>query len=313
MLDFGQVVLNQPVTSEEVKKALREVITRKAAIQQVVQRRLERLPGIYRPLLEIAAVAGRLGIALDLEAFDRMGRDTPVLVDLKPTGQGYMEDLYKAGGAAAILRELRLLLNLDAVTVSGRTLGDEIAAAPPPPAGQKVVRGAKNPVFKEGGIAFLRGNLAPGGAIIKQAAMDPQLARHEGRAVVFESLEDLANRVDDPALDVAADDVLVLKNAGPKGAPGMPEAGYITIPRKLARAGVKDIVRISDGRMSGTAFGTIVLHVTPESAVDIQARLGSDVAMILDKCPSWPVSGACGNVNAYTDSTGTRRPVKLNE
>jgi dihydroxy-acid dehydratase len=130
-----------------------------------------------------------------------------------------------------------------------------------------VVRSRKNPVFKEGGIALLRGNLAPGGAIIKQSAMDPKLARHEGRAVVFESLEDLANRVDDPKLDVGAGDVLVLKSAGPKGAPGMPEAGYIPIPKKLAQKGVKDMVRISDARMSGTAFGSIVLHVTPESAV----------------------------------------------
>jgi dihydroxy-acid dehydratase len=222
--------------------------------------------GSTNAIVHLAAVAGRLGIALDLDAFDRMGRKTPVLVDLKPTGQGYMEDLHKAGGAATILRELKPLLDLDALTVTGRSLGEEIAAAPPSYAGQKVVRGSKNPVFKEGGIAFLRGNLAPEGAIIKQAAMDPKLMRHEGRAVVFESLEDLANRVDDPGLDVAADDVLVLKNAGPKGAPGMPEAGYIPIPKKLAQKGVKDMVRISDARMSGTAFGAIVLHVTPESA-----------------------------------------------
>jgi dihydroxy-acid dehydratase len=222
--------------------------------------------GSTNAIVHLAAVAGRFGIALDLDAFDRMGRKTPVLVDLKPTGQGYMEDLHKAGGAATILRELKPLLDLDALTVTGRSLGEEIAAAPPSFAGQKVVRSSKVPLFKEGGIAFLRGNLAPEGAIIKQAAMDPKLMRHEGRAVVFESLEDLANRVDDPALDVAADDVLVLKNAGPKGAPGMPEAGYIPIPKKLAQKGVKDMVRISDARMSGTAFGAIVLHVTPESA-----------------------------------------------
>jgi dihydroxy-acid dehydratase len=176
-----------------------------------------------------------------------------------------MEDLYKAGGAAAILRELKPLFNLDALTVTGKSLGENIAAAPPP-FPQKVVRPRKSPVFREGGIALLRGNLAPGGAIIKQSAMDPKLMRHEGRAVVFESLEDLASRVDDPKLDVAAGDVLVLKSAGPKGAPGMPEAGYIPIPKKLAQQGVKDMVRISDARMSGTAFGSIVLHVTPESA-----------------------------------------------
>ncbi|MBM3358187.1 MAG: dihydroxy-acid dehydratase [Betaproteobacteria bacterium] len=221
--------------------------------------------GSTNAIVHLTAIAGRLGIEVDLDAFDRMGRKVPVLVDLKPTGSYYMEDLYKAGGAAAILRELEPRLNLDARTITGRTLGEEIAAAPPP-FPQQVVRARKTPVFKEGGIAVLRGNLAPGGAIIKQSAMDPRLARHEGRAVVFESLEDLANRIDDPKLDVARDDVLVLKSAGPKGAPGMPEAGYIPIPKKLAQAGVKDMVRISDARMSGTAFGSIVLHVTPESA-----------------------------------------------
>jgi dihydroxy-acid dehydratase len=228
-------------------------------------RMLLAIGGSTNAIVHLAAVAGRLGITVDLAKFDRMGRKTPVLVDLKPTGQHYMEDLYKAGGAAAILRELESLLDLGALTVTGKSLGENIAAAPPPFA-QKVVRPRKSPVFKEGGIALLRGNLAPGGAIIKQSAMDPKLMRHEGRAVVFESLEDLANRVDDPKLDVAAGDVLVLKSAGPKGAPGMPEAGYIPIPKKLAQQGVKDMVRISDARMSGTAFGSIVLHVTPESA-----------------------------------------------
>ena len=221
--------------------------------------------GSTNAIVHLTAMAGRLGMAMDLAAFDRMGRKTPVLVDLKPTGQHYMEDLYKAGGATTILRELTKLLNLDALTVTGKTLGHNIAAAPPS-FPQQVVRPFGKPIFKEGGIAFLRGNLAPGGAIIKQAAMDPKLMQHEGRAVVFESLEDLANRVDDPRLDVAAEDVLVLKSAGPLGAPGMPEAGYIPIPKKLAQKGVKDMVRISDARMSGTAFGSIVLHVTPESA-----------------------------------------------
>jgi dihydroxy-acid dehydratase len=221
--------------------------------------------GSTNGIVHLAAIAGRLGIAIDLRAFDRMGRKTPVLVDLKPTGQHYMEDLYNAGGLAPILRELKPLLNLEAATVTGRTLGENLTTAPAS-FPQKVVRPFKNPIFREGGIAFLRGNLAPDGAIIKQSAMDARLMRHEGRAVVFESLEDLANRIDDPKLDVAADDVLVLKNAGPKGAPGMPEAGYIPIPKKLARKGVKDMVRISDARMSGTAFGSIVLHVTPEAA-----------------------------------------------
>ncbi len=222
--------------------------------------------GSTNAIVHLAAMAGRLGIRLDLDAFDKMGRETPVLVDLKPTGQGYMEDLYKAGGLAVILRELKHQLNLKALTVTGKTLGEDLAAAPPA-WDQKVVRRFKDPVFAGGSIAVLRGNLAPGGAIIKQAAMDPRLTKHEGRAVVFESLSDMAERVDDPKLDVKADDILVLKNAGPIGAPGMPEAGYLPIPKKLAAKGVKDMVRISDARMSGTAFGAIVLHVTPESAI----------------------------------------------
>jgi dihydroxy-acid dehydratase len=222
--------------------------------------------GSTNAIVHLTAMAGRLGIKLDLDAFDKMGRKTPVLVDLKPTGVGYMEDLYKAGGLAEILKQIKGLMNLDALTVTGRTLGEELKGAPPS-FPQQIVRTTKNPVFKGGSIAVLRGNLAPEGAIIKQAAMDPKLARHEGRAVVFESLEDLANRIDDPKLDVTAKDILVCKNAGPKGAPGMPESGYLPIPKKLAQAGVKDMVRISDARMSGTAFGSIVLHVTPESAM----------------------------------------------
>jgi dihydroxy-acid dehydratase len=222
--------------------------------------------GSTNAIVHLAAVAGRLGIGVDLDAFDRMGRTTPVLVDLKPTGRHYMEDLYNAGGLATILREMKPLLHLDALTVSGRTLGEELEAVRPPRS-QNVVHKLSDPVFGEGGIAVLRGNLAPDGAIIKQSAASQKLMRHTGRAVVFESLEDLALRIDDDALDVRADDVLVLKNAGPKGAPGMPEAGYIPIPRKLAQSGVKDMVRISDARMSGTAFGSIVLHVSPESAI----------------------------------------------
>jgi dihydroxy-acid dehydratase len=222
--------------------------------------------GSTNAIVHLTAIAGRLGIGIDLDAFDRMGRETPVLVDLKPTGQHYMEDLYNAGGLATILRELKPLLRADALTVTGRTLGEELASANSP-LEQKVVHTLKDPVFREGGIAVLRGNLAPDGAIIKQSAASEKLMQHTGRAVVFESLEDLAARIDDDALDVRADDILVLKNAGPKGAPGMPEAGYIPIPRKLAQAGVKDMVRISDARMSGTAFGSIVLHVSPESAV----------------------------------------------
>ena len=222
--------------------------------------------GSTNGLVHLAAMAGRVGLDLDLDAFDRMGRETPVLIDLKPSGQHYMEDFHHAGGMPALLRELRPLLKLDALTVTGKTLGENLDMATAPFA-QTVIRSVDNPIYPQGGIAVLRGNLAPAGAIIKQSAADPRLMEHEGRAVVFENSADLAARIDDPDLDVHAHDILVLKNIGPKGAPGMPEAGYLPIPQKLARAGVKDMVRISDGRMSGTAFGTVVLHVTPEAAV----------------------------------------------
>ena len=222
--------------------------------------------GSTNGIIHLTAIAGRMGFEVDLEALDRFGAETPVLVDLKPSGQHYMEDFHKAGGMITLLRELKPLLHLNAMTVTGRTLGEELDAASAP-FKQDVVRPFNNPIYPQGGIAVLRGNLAPGGAIIKQSAAAPELMEHEGRAVVFEDAEDMVTRLDDPDLDVNADDVLVLKRIGPKGAPGMPEAGYIPIPMKLARAGVKDMVRISDGRMSGTAAGTIVLHVTPEAAV----------------------------------------------
>ncbi len=239
------------ITAKSVENALRVLLA---------------IGGSTNGIVHLTAIAGRLGIPVDLARLDELGRDTPVLVDLKPSGQWYMEDFHHAGGVPALLRELKPLLHLDAMTVTGRTLGEEIEASGPgfP---QDVIRPLARPVFAQGGIAVLRGNLAPGGAIIKQSAADARLMQHEGRAVVFENAGDLASRIDRDDLDVSADDVLVLKNIGPKGAPGMPEAGYLPIPRKLARAGVKDMVRISDGRMSGTAAGTIVLHVTPEAAL----------------------------------------------
>ncbi|UTH46341.1 IlvD/Edd family dehydratase [Loktanella salsilacus] len=222
--------------------------------------------GSTNGLIHLTAVAGRLGIKIDLEEFDAIGRNVPVLVDLKPSGQHYMQDLHAAGGLITVLRELKPHLDLDCLTVTGRTLGEEIDDAP---AGfeQNIVTPRSEPIYPQGGMAFLTGNLAPGGAIIKQSAASPDLMKHRGRAVVFKSVEDMAARVDSPDLDVTKDDVLVLQNTGPKGAPGMPEAGYMPIPRKLAAQGVKDMVRISDARMSGTASGTIVLHITPESAI----------------------------------------------
>jgi dihydroxy-acid dehydratase len=237
-----------------------------AAAFENAMRVLLAIGGSTNAVVHLTAIAGRMGFEVDLHALDRMGRETPVLLDLKPSGQHYMEDFHHAGGMATLLRELKPLLHLDARTVTGRTLGEEIERAGPGYK-QDVVRPLSNPIFAQGGIAVLHGNLAPGGALIKQSAADAGLMEHEGRAVVFENAEDLAARIDSPDLDVRADDVLVLKNIGPKGAPGMPEAGYLPIPLKLARAGVKDMLRISDGRMSGTAFGTVVLHVTPEAAV----------------------------------------------
>ncbi len=236
---------------------------------------LQAVGGSTNGVIHLAAIAGRLGLPFDMALLDRMGGETPVLVDLKPSGQHYMEDLEKAGGLLPVLREIADQLDLGCTTVTGQTLGEVIAAAPPGWA-QDVVRPRGNPIHRGGGIRVLRGNLAPAGAIIKQSAATPALLTHTGRAVVFTSLEDLAARVDDPALDVTADDVLVLQNAGPKGAPGMPESGYLPIPKKLAAQGVKDMVRISDARMSGTAFGTIVLHASPEAAV------GGPLALVRD-------------------------------
>ena len=222
--------------------------------------------GSTNGIVHLAAIAGRMGMTVDLADLDEMGRNTPVLVDLKPSGAHYMEHFHAAGGMATLLRELKPLLALDALTVTGRTLGEEIDLAGPS-FQQDVIRPMDKPIYPQGGIAHLTGNLAPGGAIIKQSAASAALMEHEGRAVVFENLADMANRIDDLNLDVQADDVLVLKSIGPLGGPGMPEAGYLPIPKKLALKGVKDMVRISDGRMSGTAFGTIVLHVMPESAL----------------------------------------------
>jgi len=226
---------------------------------------LHAIGGSTNGLVHLAAIAGRLGIRIDYDAFDRIGQETPVLVDLKPSGQHYMEDLHKAGGLMPILREIRHLLDEDCITITGKRLGEIIDAADIWE--QDVVRPFSNPIYPRGGMRVLRGNLAPDGAIIKQSAASPALMKHTGRAVVFTSLADMDRRIDSEELDVKADDILVLQNAGPKGGPGMPEAGYIPIPAKLARQGVSDMVRISDARMSGTAYGTIVLHASPEAAI----------------------------------------------
>ncbi|QVQ54615.1 dihydroxy-acid dehydratase [Spiractinospora alimapuensis] len=239
------------------------------------------LGGSTNGIVHLAAVAGRLGYTLDLDRFDAMSERTPVLVDLKPAGDHYMEDLHRAGGVPRLLHELRDLLDLDALTVTGRTLGEELDDAPPP-FDQDVIRPRANPVYPAGSIAVLHGNLAPNGAIIKRAAASQELLEHRGRAVVFRDAADLAARIDDDALDVSSDDVLVLQRIGPLGGPGMPEAGYLPIPSRLARQGVRDMVRVSDGRMSGTASGTIVLHVSPEAAAGgalAQVRTGDMIRL----------------------------------
>jgi len=240
----------------------REIITPAALRNAMVV--LQAIGGSTNGIVHIAAIAGRVGHPIDLDQFDKLSRDVPVLIDLKPSGDHYMEHFHHAGGVPRLMAEIADLLDLDTPTVAG-TLADAVAGAEQVP-GQTVIRPRVNPLKQEGAMCVLRGNLAPRGAVIKQSAATPKLMQHTGRAVVFDSIEDMTARMDDPALDVSAEDVLVLRNAGPKGAPGMPEAGYLPIPKKLAQQGVKDMVRISDARMSGTAFGTIVLHVTPESA-----------------------------------------------
>ncbi|WP_424627110.1 IlvD/Edd family dehydratase [Bradyrhizobium sp. SYSU BS000235] len=227
---------------------------------------LQAIGGSTNGLIHLTAIANRTPHNIELDAFDKLGREVPVLIDLKPSGQHYMEHFHHAGGVPKLMKELGDLIDLDAKTVAGGTLRDVVAKAEEVP-GQDAIRSRNNPIKSEGAMAVLHGNLAPRGAVIKQSAASANLLQHTGRAVVFESVEDMTLRVDDPDLDVKAEDVLVLRNAGPKGAPGMPEAGYLPIPQKILRTGVKDMVRISDARMSGTAFGTIVLHITPESAV----------------------------------------------
>ncbi|MDU2924052.1 IlvD/Edd family dehydratase [Bradyrhizobium sp.] len=227
---------------------------------------LQAIGGSTNGLVHLTAIAGRTPHKIDLDAFDRIGHEVPVLVDLKPSGEHYMEHFHHAGGVPKLMKQLGDLIDLDCRSITGQSLREIVAAAEDVP-GQDVIRARDDAIKPEGGLAVLRGNLAPRGAVIKHSAASPKLLQHTGRAVVFESVEDMTRRVDDPDLDVSADDVLVLRNAGPRGAPGMPEAGYLPIPKKLARGGTKDMVRISDARMSGTAFGTIVLHITPESAV----------------------------------------------
>jgi dihydroxy-acid dehydratase len=261
------------VAAEETGKAAASLITRPVRPSEVITEKsvenalrvLMAVSGSTNAVVHLAAIAGRRGIRISPERFNQISDETPVLVNLKPVGEGYMEDFFAAGGLGAVLRELKPLLHLDCKDVLGQSLGDRLEE-PLDWVDRNIVRPFEEPVDPVGGLIALSGNLAPGGAILKRAAASPELFEREGRAVVFESLEDLAARIDDPDLEVSAEDFLILQNAGPIAA-GMPEAGYLPIPKKLAQQGVKDMVRISDARMSGTAFGTILLHVAPEAAV----------------------------------------------
>jgi dihydroxy-acid dehydratase len=247
----SQVTPDRIVNEKSVENALRVLLA---------------LGGSTNAIIHLTAVAGRAGVKVTLDQLNKLSDTTPVLVNLKPVGNGYMEDFFAAGGMGALLRELKPLLHLDCLTVTGNTLGDRLAADDGGYVDRAIIASREKPFEPQGGLVALFGNLAPKGAILKRSAADSKLFEHEGVAVVFSSLADLAARIDDPALEVRAEDILVLQNAGPHAPEAMPEAGYLPIPKKLAQKGIKDMVRVSDARMSGTAFGTIVLHVTPDSA-----------------------------------------------
>jgi dihydroxy-acid dehydratase len=247
----SKITPDRVVTPRSVENALRVLLA---------------LGGSTNAVIHLTAIAGRAGIPVSLQRLNELSDTTPVLVNLKPVGNGYMEDFFAAGGMGALMRELRDLLHLDCLTVTGETLGERLAASSADYVDRNIIAERTKPLEPQGGLVALFGNLAPGGAILKRSAADSTLFENEGRAVVFSSLEDLAARIDDPKLEVEAKDILVLQNAGPHAPAAMPEAGYLPIPKKLAAAGVKDMIRISDARMSGTAFGTIVLHITPDAA-----------------------------------------------
>jgi dihydroxy-acid dehydratase len=249
-LAHSRTTIDRIITPAAVENALRVLLT---------------VGGSTNAVIHLTAIAGRLGIGVSLARLNELSETTPVLVDLKPTGAHYMEDFFAAGGMSAVLHELKPLLDLSCLTVTGERLSERLAA-PPEGVDRAIIRSLAAPLHPVGGLVALFGSLAPNGAILKRSAADASLFERQGRAVVFTSPSDLAARIDDPALDVEPGDFLVMQNAGPKSGYGMPEAGYLPLPAKLARSGVKDMVRISDARMSGTAYGTVVLHVSPEAA-----------------------------------------------
>lgn len=262
------------MVKEDLK--LSKILTRTAFENAIVVNAA--IGGSTNVILHLLAIAGRIGIELCLEDFDRLGAEIPLLVNLKPAGEFLMEEFYYAGGLPVVLRNLARVIDLDAITVTGQSHAANIKGAVC--YDDKVIAGLDQPFQQDAGIAVLRGNLCPDGAVIKPSAATPHLMRHRGKAVVFASVADFHSRIDDPALDLDEDSVLVLQNVGPKGFPGMPEAGNMSLPRKLLDKGVRDMVRLSDGRMSGTAYGTVVLHIAPESAVGGALALVQDGDMI---------------------------------
>jgi len=262
---------------------------------------LAAIGGSTNAVVHLLAIAGRLGVELTLDDFDAIGRDVPLLVDLEPAGRYLMEDFHRAGGLLAVLREVEALLDTEAVTVTGRPLVASLADARI--LDETVIRPRSAPLQDAAGIAVLRGSLAPDGAVIKPAAATAALLQHRGRAVVFDSIEDFKARIDNPDLDVDADSVLVLRGCGPRGYPGMPEVANLPLPAKLLAQGVRDMVRICDGRMSGTAYGTVVLHVAPEAAADGPlARIQTGDVIVLD------VAGRRLDVEVAPEVLAARRP-----
>jgi dihydroxy-acid dehydratase len=273
-LRFGEATGRRAVEMARGQAPLPRTLLTPAAVGNAVTA-LQALGGSTNALIHLAAIAGRGGLSLDLDEVDRAGRVTPVLADLKPIGKGYMEDFHQAGGLPALLRRLPHELDISLQAADGRPWA-KVLNEWPEWTDEKVIRPYHRPVAPGEALSVLRGSLAPDGAVLKRAAASEGLLQHEAPALVFEGLEDLASRLDDPELPVTPDHVLILRGVGPVGGPGMPEAGSIPIPRKLARAGVKDMVRISDARMSGTAYGTVILHAAPESAV------GGPLALVKD-------------------------------
>ncbi len=260
------------VTMVDEDVCISSILTRKAFENAI--RVNGGIGGSTNAVVHLLAIAGRLGIDHTLDDWDNLGRDVPCLLNLMPSGEHLMEDFYYAGGLPVVMKELSHLLHLDIPTVSGQTVGENIESAEC--FNRAVIHSCQQPFTKQGGIAVLRGNLAPQGAVLKPSAASPELMQHRGQAVVFEDIEDYRSRIDDPDLEVCPEDILVLKNCGPKGYPGFPETGNMNLPRKILEQGVNDMVRISDARMSGTAYGTVVLHIAPEAAV------GGPLALVMN-------------------------------